>query len=189
MNKADTDDMRPVPAACPSCRRPIDDVFDLPLVEVTSVVEVEPPDRVIEHWMGERDVRERFVEAVASEPVRAYLDALRALFGQRVQPSALQPPWRRPGATSGFFVVPEPPGPTDRHPPWWAVIWTTRWHGERFRATVDVQLASGGANLGSAGGPVVIPVAPIARVEVEGFLDHAAPGGALPPKVTPRVTS
>jgi hypothetical protein len=175
--------MKPNRETCPTCGRPFKGVQDYPQVLVLDFERLPIPEAV-DHMSDEaaqRQTRRRIergsvggsrpeaginmtpvvAQACERADVQAYLSQLESLIGQTVAPSKLLPTfpahghfrWAYPIADTGVYLSlgeAEPAGPGKR--------------------TAHVEMHCKGPNLGSAGGPTLQELGPIALVRYRGLL-------------------
>src|SRR5262249_14498288 len=185
---------------CPTCRREFRSVLDYPRVRVVGVEELPIPEAVDRH--SEAAARKRLARraeagsleeqlkrlgdginitpaiaaACRTAAVRAFLQQFAALSGREVESSRLLPPLKRDAIFRRCYPIPG----TD--------LYLSLDEGEPSASgsrTAEVQILCEGPNMGSAGGPTLEPLAPIARLEYAGELEGQDAPGAHPPFVSP----
>jgi hypothetical protein len=182
--------MSPQRPVCPCCERAFRGVLDYPRVRVLSFERLPVPEAVdtmsgaaAEKWLARRrksdtddltDLRGAginmtpAIEQGCSTPAVAdYLQRLSSLVGQSVKPRTLLPPrpahgvfkWAYPIPGTGLYLS---LGEPDEAP--------------ANETVAEVQVHCAGPNLGSAGGPTLQRLGPIARLGYAGMLaDGASP--------------
>ncbi len=171
---------------CPTCHRECRRVLDYPRVRIVAVEELPIPEAVDRH--SEAAARKRLkrradapdsleeplkrldeginmtpaiAEACRTAAVRDYLNQLAALSGQQVEPARLLPRLKRDATFRGAYPIPG----TD--------LYLSLDEGDPTAAgtrTAEVQILCDGPNMGSAGGPTLLPLGALGRVEYVGVL-------------------
>lgn len=171
------------PEECPTCGRPFRGIEDYPRVRVLAFERLPIPEAVdqmsaaaAERWLARRrvepekaDVRRQdginmtpaIAETCNRPEVQAYFDQLAALVGQEVLPSQLLPAlkahglfrWAYPVEGTGLYLALKESEPRNED--------------ERI---ATVQVYCDGPNMGSAGGPTLQALGPIAQIRYRGLL-------------------
>jgi hypothetical protein len=175
--------------SCPCCERPFRKILDYPYVRVLSFERLPVPEAVdtmseaaAEKWLARRrkaaaddlsGVREDGInmtpaieKTCRSDSVVDYFLRLSNLVGQTVQPTQLAPPgpvhrrfkWAYPIAGTSLYLSLDEADDTAPH-----------------ETVAEVQIHCAGPNLGSAGGPTLQLLGPIARLGYQGLLADGTP--------------
>ncbi len=167
---------------CPCCQRPFRGIMDFPRVRLLTFERLPIPEAVdtmseaaAEKWLARRrkaapndlhgfqsdgiNMTPVIEQACNSEWVIDYLQRLSSLVGKTVKPAGLLPPkphhrifkWAHPIPDTKLFLS---LGDADDEP----------------TKSAEVQIHCDGPNLGSAGGPTLQRLGPIARVGFKGLL-------------------
>jgi hypothetical protein len=175
------------PQSCPCCGRPFERIFDYPRVRILSFERLPIPEAIDDmsaaaaqkalerHRRSPADddwsrrginMTPEIDRACQTPQVREYLDQLAGFAGYDTEPSHLLPPFPADRTFKRAYPVADTPiflGLTEGDP---------TADGTR---TAEVQVLCCGPNLGSAGGPTLMHLGPIARLTYRGILMPAEP--------------
>jgi endogenous inhibitor of DNA gyrase (YacG/DUF329 family) len=184
MQSAHSDSKEPRADHCPTCGRPFTSVKDYPRVRVLSFERLPIPEAVDQmSWAAaeKRLARRRkkqdeaesardgginmtpAIAAACQKPeIQAYFNQLAALVNQEVAPTHLLPPLK----AHGMFRWAYPVEGTDLYLALKEAAPLTS--GERI---TEIQIYSDGPNMGSAGGPTLQQLGPVAQIHYRGLLE------------------
>ena len=177
--------MDKAPHDCPTCGRALQSVLDYPSVRIVSVERLPLPEAIDDiseeaaaNWLSRRrasgDRAASFGGGINRTPeidracqrddVQQYFRRLESLVGLEVPPSELLPSWK----PHGFFRLAHPVPDTKLY----VALRERDPRADGLRAAA-VEVLSPGPNLGSAGGPTLLPLGDLIQVVYLGLLRPA----------------